>query len=117
VDDAFAAAPVVEEAAEQTSLVPEPRPAPASSPPTPRILPGDDLPTIEQLIGSGALNIPMLNLDLHVYSAKPSGRFVVINSRKYKEGGQLTEGPTVERITGDGVVLTNQGRRFTLSRK
>ena len=90
----------------------------AAPPATPsRILAGNDLPTAEQLMGSGALNIPMLNLDLHVYSEAPAGRFVVINSRKYKEGGQLSEGPTVESITKDGVILSNQGRRFTLSRK
>ena len=59
----------------------------------------------------------MLNLDLHVYSEKAASRFVVITSRKYQEGGQLTEGPTVESITRDGVILAYQGRRFTLSRR
>lgn len=82
-----------------------------------RIVAGNDLPTAEQLMGSGGLNTPVLNLDLHVYSSKPADRFVVINSRKYREGGQLSEGPTVESITGDGVVLAMQGRRFTLSSK
>lgn len=82
-----------------------------------RIIAGNDLPTVEQLIGSGALNIPMLNLDLHVYSDQPASRFVVINTRKYKEGAQLNEGPTLESITADGVVLVSQGRRFTLARK
>jgi general secretion pathway protein B len=115
-------APIVVEAAEIPAAVApsaELPPAPAAAPPaTPsRILAGNDLPTAEQLMGSGALNIPILNLDLHVYSEAPAGRFVVINSRKYKEGGQLSEGPTVESITKDGVILSNQGRRFTLSRK
>lgn len=92
-------------------------PAPATPPKPSRILASDDLPTAEQLIGSGSLDIPILNLDLHVYSAKAADRFVVINTRKYKEGGRLTEGPTVESITRDGVILANQGRRFTLSRR
>lgn len=82
-----------------------------------RIIQGDELPTAEQLIGAGTLNIPLLNLDLHVYSERPAGRFVVINTRKYKEGAQLTEGPTIESITINGVVLSSQGRRFTLPRK
>ncbi len=60
-------------------------------------------------MGSGGLNIPMLNLDLHVYSEAPAGRFVVINAQKYKEGGKLTEGPTVESITKDGVILVESG--------
>ena len=99
--------------------LPEPLPEPATvatAPPS-RILANNDLPSAEQLIGTGGLSIPMLNLDLHVYSEKAANRFVVISSRKYKEGGQLTEGPTVESITRDGVILAYQGRRFTLSRR
>lgn len=88
---------------------------PASNPS--RILEGNDLPTFEKLLGAGMLEIPMLNLDLHVYSSQAAGRFVVINSRKYNEGGQLTEGPQVEAITPDGVILTSGGQRFTLARK
>lgn len=102
-----------------TETLPPPQAAPpVVAPATPsRILVGDDLPTAEELIGTGGLNLPILNLDLHVYSEKPGSRFVVISSRKYKEGGQLSEGPTVESITRDGVVLAYQGRRFTLDRR
>lgn len=118
-------APVVMEAPElpdpgaaPAPPVATPAPAPAGPPPAPsRIVSGNELPTAEQLMATGALNTPMLNLDLHVYSDAPGGRFVVINSRKYKEGGQLSEGPRVESITRDGVILSIQGRRFTLSRK
>jgi general secretion pathway protein B len=124
-------APVVVEAAEGPPAIDaapglppaaEPAEPPAGQPATERatpsrILASNDLPTAEQLMGAGGLNIPMLNLDLHVYSETPAGRFVVINSQKYKEGGRLPEGPTVESITKDGVILSNQGRRFTLSRK
>jgi general secretion pathway protein B len=108
-----AAAPT---AAVVSAPAPAPAPTPAAARPS-RILPGNDLPTAEQLMGSGGLNTPILNLDLHVYSSKPADRFVVINSRKYKEGAQLSEGPTVESITSDGVILAMQGRRFTLSSK
>jgi len=123
-------APVIVEAAEgppvdaATGLTPAlPPAAPAAGPAAPepgtpsRIVASNDLPTAEQLMGSGGLNIPLLNLDLHVYSEAPAGRFVVINAQKYKEGGRLPEGPVVESITKDGVILSNQGRRFTLSRK
>lgn len=126
------AAPVVVEGPEQpvatgaTAALPSgnepvpatPQAAPPAAPAKPsRIVAGNELPSAEQLIGSGALNIPILNLDLHVYSDKPAGRFVVINSRKYKEGGQLSEGPTVDSITRDGVILVHNGQRFSLSRK
>jgi general secretion pathway protein B len=110
--------PLVEEMA-----APLPVFAAANEPPVPaparpsRIIAVDELPTVEQLIGAGTLNIPLLNLDLHVYSDRPASRFVVINTRKYKEGAQLMEGPTIESITVNGVVLSSQGRRFTLPRK
>ena len=112
--------PVVSETTAQTPTVPGPAPTPAA-PPTPpqpsRILPANDLPTVEEAIGSGTVKIPMLNLDLHVYSENVASRFVIINTHKYKEGGQLTEGPSVESITKDGVILAFQGQRFTLSRR
>lgn len=112
--------------AEPGAVAPPPQPAapalvaadPALPPTVPsRILEGNDLPTFEKLLGTGTLEIPMLNLDLHVYSNQAAGRFVVINSRKYNEGGQLTEGPQVEAITPDGVILTSGAQRFTLARK
>jgi general secretion pathway protein B len=115
--------PMVRELAEAAPQSPRRAPEiataaePAAPPKQSRIIAGDELPTVEQLIGSGTLNIPMLNLDLHVYSERPAGRFVVINTRKYKEGARLSEGPTVESITINGVVLSSQGRRFTLPRK
>ncbi|MEO7385383.1 MAG: general secretion pathway protein GspB [Gammaproteobacteria bacterium] len=112
-------APVIAESAEAplpVAAAPEPLPVQPGAHPS-RIIAGNDLPTAEQLMGAGTLNIPVLNLDLHVYSEKATGRFVVINSAKYKEGGRLREGPTVDSITKDGVVLAYQGQRFTLSRK
>lgn len=115
VESEFGAVPVAEEGTDLASSTPPPDPA---TPPTPsRILAGDGLPTAEQIIGSGSLNIPILNLDLHVYTENAANRFVVINTRKYKEGGQLTEGPIVESISKDGVILASEGRRFTLSRR
>ncbi len=85
--------------------------------PFPRITPTDTPPPMEQLIGAGKLDVPMLNLDLHVYSNQPAKRFVMINSHKYREGDRLAEGPLVESITTDGAILSSQGQRFTLARK
>ena len=56
-----------------------------------------------------------LHLDLHVYAAQPQQRFIFVNSRKYKEGDTLAEGPVVEQITPDGAVLNFRGSRFKLS--
>jgi general secretion pathway protein B len=75
------------------------------------------LPSINELNLSGAQALPEMHLDVHVYATKPSERFVYINMRKYHEGATLQEGPTLERIRRDGVVLNFQGLRFILPRQ
>jgi general secretion pathway protein B len=47
----------------------------------------------------------------------PADRFVFINGRKYHEGMKLQEGPLLERIRRDGIVLNYQGVRFLLPRE
>jgi general secretion pathway protein B len=75
------------------------------------------LPSINEISLTGAQALPDLHLDVHVYATKPSDRFVYINMRKYHEGGALQEGPILERIRRDGVVLNYQGLRFILPRQ
>jgi general secretion pathway protein B len=75
------------------------------------------LPTINEISLSGAQALPEMHLDVHVYATRPADRFVYINMRKYHEGATLEEGPTVERIRRDGVVLNYQGLRFLLPRQ
>ena len=75
------------------------------------------LPTISEVSLAGAQTLPELHLDVHVYATKPSDRFVYVNMRKYHQGATLQEGPTIERIRRDGVVLNYQGMRFLLPRQ
>jgi general secretion pathway protein B len=75
------------------------------------------LPSMSEISLSGAQALPELHLDVHVYATNPADRFVYINMRKYHEGGALQEGPAVERIRRDGVVLNYQGLRFILPRQ
>jgi general secretion pathway protein B len=75
------------------------------------------LPTINEINLTGAQALPELHLDVHVYATNPADRFVFINMRKYKEGNTLQEGPVLERIRRDGVVLNYQGLRFILPRE
>jgi general secretion pathway protein B len=75
------------------------------------------LPSINEINLTGAQALPELHLDVHVYATKPSERFVYINMHKYHEGATLQEGPTLERIRRDGVVLNYQGLRFVLPRQ
>jgi general secretion pathway protein B len=75
------------------------------------------LPSISEINLTGAQALPELHLDVHVYATRPADRFVYVNMRKYHEGATLQEGPTVERIRRDGVVLNYQGLRFILPRQ
>jgi general secretion pathway protein B len=74
------------------------------------------LPTVQELIVNGTLDIPDLHLDIHVYSENPAERFVFINMSKQRENSRLSEGPLVEEITPDGVVLEYRGTAFVLRR-
>ncbi len=75
------------------------------------------LPSMQQLILAGVVTLPPLHLDIHVYSEQPQQRFVFVNMRKYHEGEQLKEGPLLESITADGIILNQDGNRFTLNRE
>jgi general secretion pathway protein B len=75
------------------------------------------LPTINEISLTGAQALPDLHLDVHVYATRPAERFVYVNMRKYHEGSVLQEGPTVERIRRDGVILNYHAVRFLLPRQ
>lgn len=75
------------------------------------------LPTFTELTLAGSISLPPLHLDIHVYSEAPAERFIFVNMKKYREGDQLSEGPTINNITDEGVVLRYQGREFLLTRQ
>ena len=58
-----------------------------------------------------------LHLDVHVYSEQVQDRFVLINLRKYHEGEKLQEGPQLDAITAEGVILSLRGQRFRVKAK
>jgi general secretion pathway protein B len=73
------------------------------------------LPSISEVNLSG--QVPEMHIDVHVYATKASDRFVYINMRRYQEGQTLAEGPVLEHIRRDGVVLDYRGVRFLLPRQ
>jgi general secretion pathway protein B len=75
------------------------------------------LSTIDEVRLGGELQVPELHLDIHVYSDVPEERFVFINMVKHRERSRLDEGPVVNEITPDGVILDFQGRTFLLPRE
>jgi len=72
--------------------------------------------TINDLRASGRLDLPEMHIDLHVFSDTPGDRFVFINMNEYRENATLPEGPTVNRITPEGVLLDYRGTTFLLPR-
>lgn len=84
----------------------------------PSAVPSDErYPTLQEVRAKGAVDLPDLHLDIHVYSNEPKDRFVFINMSKLREGSQLTEGPVVAEIRPDGVVLGHRGQYFILPRE
>ncbi len=106
----------------RTTPAPEPavaRGAPAPEPAYAAPAESDNpllLPSIQEVVANGTLQLPPMHIDIHVYSDSPGDRFVFINMNKYREGEQLDEGPTVQEITREGVVLADRGTEFFLSR-
>lgn len=112
-------APAVEEtpdepiaaAATKTETAPE---EVATRPPATR--PASVLPTIHEVRAQGLVSLPDLHVDIHVFSESAPDRFVFINMNKHKEGSRLPDGPLVEEITPEGVVLSMNGISFLLPR-
>ncbi len=75
------------------------------------------LPSLTELRANGTLQLPDLHVDLHVYSDVPGERFVFINMHKYQENARLDEGPVLDEITSDGVILVYRGTTFLLPRE
>ncbi|MDJ0908904.1 MAG: general secretion pathway protein GspB [Woeseiaceae bacterium] len=102
--------PAAEPAVAQPAAV-QPAPVAAAQSDDPLLL-----PSIQEVVANGTLQLPPMHVDIHVYSETPGDSFVFINMNKYRESEQLDEGPVVEEITRDGVVLTHLGTEFFLSR-
>lgn len=104
------------EAVSQDAVAAAPDPVPTQSASSRRVSVAA-IPTVDELILEGTLQIAELHLDIHVFSAVPADRFVFINMTKHREGSTTPEGPVVREIRTDGVVLEHQGRVFLLPRE
>lgn len=60
--------------------------------------------------------IDPFSVNIHVYAANPSQRILFINNREYRAGEQTQQGPRVESIEPQGVILSYQGEYFKLPR-
>jgi general secretion pathway protein B len=89
-------------------------PPPAAAPAADAAVDPDNLPTMQDLIASG-VTLPPLQLNLHVYDEAAASRYVLLNSRRMREGDVLPDGTRLQRITPRGVVLNSGGRVFLLA--
>jgi general secretion pathway protein B len=105
----------VETPVEAPASVPPPATPPRSPPQTGFTLAA--LPTADELRANGTIQIADLHLDIHVYSEQPDDRFVFINMVRHREKSRLAEGPVVQEITPEGVILDYAGTRFLLPRE
>lgn len=101
-----------------TSSLPQGSPtAPAATttaPPPIRSSDSSSLITRDDLLARGA-NPPAVDLNMHVYDANPSMRFVLLNGQRLKEGESSKEGLLLERITQEGVVLRYGNDTFAVN--
>ncbi len=106
--------------APRVSAIPANVAARPQSPPEPAQEPvqtGGYPPSLLDLRAAGSLSLPDLHLDIHVFSPVSGERFVFVNMRKYREGDRLEEGPTIDEIRPERVVMTYVGQQFILPRE
>lgn len=90
-----------------------PPPPPAAAPPVPP--PASDQPiALADLDPATRNQLPPLKLSMHLWNETPSGRFVILDGQRLKEGDVLGE-VVVERITRDGAVLVWRGGRLKIA--
>ena len=97
--------------ADMRGYTPPPQPHPETAP-TPPVVPKLDMPTYYDLPFATRKALPQINLSMHVYTADPKQRFVILDGTRMAEGDTTSDSITVREIRPDGVVLEFQGQRF-----
>ena len=78
----------------------------------PAAAPGTAVPTIWELPYATRKDLPEIDLSMHVYSADPKQRFVVIKGDRHGEGDELGQDFVLREIRQDGLVLEYKGQAF-----
>jgi general secretion pathway protein B len=71
-----------------------------------------DTPWLRDMPPEFRSSVPELKIDAHFYSEDRKRRFVMVNLQKYREGERLNEGPELEAILPNGLLLSWQGQQF-----
>lgn len=68
----------------------------------------NQIPSLWELPANLQEKLSDLKINIHVYNAEASQRFVIINMHKYREGDRLEpSGMRLERITREGIVINH----------
>ena len=74
------------------------------------------IPTLRMMSREFQQRLPEMNVNVYVYSADPSERFVIVNMDKYRAGQRIADGPILQEITADSMILKYSGKLFRLQR-
>jgi hypothetical protein len=100
---------------QRSAVTPTRPPAPRRPPPTAQ---GTQAPTLAPPVTPvrppAPSEPPGLKVEALIYAETPAQRTVFISGRKYVEGDSIDGRLRVEEIQEEGVVLSEEGRRFTL---
>jgi general secretion pathway protein B len=108
---------------QQVAHVPPPPvaavPAPAPPPESPAAAgpDADSVPFIYELDFTIRRDLPKMDMNLHVYSADPEARFIVVNGKRYAEGEMAETDVLLREVRRDGAVLVFRGTAFVLPRQ
>ena len=98
-----------------TPATPREPQAPRPDPTPPALPPASDQPiALADLDPATRNQLPPLKLSMHLWNETPSGRFVILDGQRLKEGDVLGD-VVVERITRDGAVLVWRGGRLKIA--
>lgn len=74
------------------------------------------IPLLRKLPSDFRRKVPTMTINVFVYSERVKERFVIINMVKYKTGDKIANGPELEAIRPDSLVLRFEGQRFRVER-
>ena len=98
--------------AEIVALRSPPPPTPAGS----TRQPAGSIPLLRKLPSAFRRKVPTMTINVFVYSERVKERFVIINMAKYRTGDKIENGPVLESIRPDSLVLRLEGQRFRVER-
>ena len=74
------------------------------------------IPTLRMMSQEFQQRLPEMKVNVYAYSVDPKERFVIVNMDKYRAGQRIADGPVLQEITADSMILKFSGKKFRLKR-